>query len=156
MTALLAIDPGACTGWAFFGNGELFDCGVTEIDAKPCRAVEILQVNYSPKLLVIEQPEIYNDRSVWKGDPNDLIKVALQVGRWIERATLAGATVKTTLPKTWKGQTPKAIHNARALGKLSVLEANRVPRMADSKRHNMIDAIALGLWTLGRLPRSGR
>lgn len=150
--ALLAIDPGTCTGWAYFQGGELLAANVTTIHEPNCVAHFALRPGVE---LVIEVPEIYISRANWKGDPNDLIKVALQVGRWIERAAQRGCSVTTALPKEWKGQTPKDVHNARAIRKLTPSEAARLPHMAETKRHNMIDAVALGLWKLGRLPTRG-
>jgi hypothetical protein len=149
---LLAIDPGACTGWAVYAVGELVACGVTGIDAVDCPAVRALVSMPGIGELVIERPQVYRPKES-KGDPNDLIKVAIEVGRWVERASLSGARVLQTLPNEWKGQVPKDVHHRRALAILSDDERAAIPSLPRTYAHNALDAVALGLWRLGRLRR---
>lgn len=149
MRTLLSIDPGMCTGWAFFRAGMLERCGVTTVDAPLCPALALIPHCSD---LVVEWPQVYRPGQS-KGDPNDLIKVAVEVGRWIERADLAGAATSTPTPNEWKGQVPKGVHHARAKGCLTPSELGTLPILPESKAHNMLDAVALGLWRLGRLRR---
>lgn len=153
MTTLLAIDPGKCTGWALFDGATLLVCGVTSIEEERCTASTLLR-NGEVDEFVIELPQIYR-ASLSKGDPNDLIKVAVEVGGWKERARARkGVAVSTPKPLTWKGNVPKPVHHARCLAVLS--EAERVASgpvaKKNTQRENMWDAIALGLWKRGRIP----
>jgi hypothetical protein len=142
---LLAIDPGKCAGWALFWTGWLWQCGTTNV------AQDILPWNVITEA-VCELPQVYRAAQS-KGDPNDLIKVAVGVGRWQERAESRNIPWKTYLPNEWKGQAPKDVHHNRAMRQLSEEESRRIPDMAVSLRHNMMDAVALGLFHLGRLRR---
>lgn len=141
---LIAIDPGNCTGWATFHatTGLLHYAGVTDV-------VSGSFTGYYTNL-VIEIPQVYRTAQS-KGDPNDLIKVAVQAGQWIER--FRACEVKRVLPNEWKGQVPKSVHNKRVLACLTPEELERIAKLPESKAHNMIDAIGLGLWHFGRLRR---
>lgn len=101
----------------------------------------------SPELfadVLIEVPEYQRGRRV---NPNDLITLALRVGRIQGRVLAAGGTVELVTPSSWKGNVPKRIHNARTLARLTPEERVIVPANA---RHDVIDAIGIGLWRLGR------
>lgn len=151
---LLAIDPGRCAGWALFREGKLRQAGVTSVDDPHSEAFVALVTPNLVTDFVIEIPQVYR-ASQSKGDPNDLIKLAVGAGRWIERATLAKLRVHTHLPAEWKGQIKKTPHHARVMTVLGEVERMQLPRMAEDKRHNMLDAVALGLFQLGRLPKTG-
>jgi hypothetical protein len=140
---ILAIDPskpGNHTGWAQFTGGLLVACGLHElVCADPSKVA-------GADIVVIELPQIYP--GVRNEDPNDLISVARAVGQWEQEAARQGAQTCLVRPREWKGQTPKAIHGQRTRERLSSLEAVLVP---PGTRHDVIDAIGLGLWYLGRL-----
>jgi hypothetical protein len=97
--------------------------------------------------LVIEKPQIYvAARS--KGDPNDLIDLALVAGG------LAGIfRVMNQLPviyyrpSEWKKQAPKNVVTERTLASLSPFEIDHIklPRAAKTLGHNVYDAIGIGL-----------
>lgn len=145
MEELIAIDPGNTTGWATFDptTGLLHYAGTTSVQSW-------LAVDERPySTLVIEIPQVYR-ASQSKGDPNDLIKVAVQAGQWIERFSCTGAAVRRVLPNEWKGQVPKTVHNKRVLACLTEDEKTRILPSLD---HNMVDAIGLGLFHLKRLRR---
>jgi hypothetical protein len=140
MTTLLAIDPGAKTGWAlyqkFTEGWTLTGCGVTD----PSGGIPI-----QPRdIVVIEEPQIYPNSPA---RPADILKLQRIVGRYEER--FSGAKyVHFVHPHAWKGSVPKEIM-------LSRIEVNTPlrdrPAMANYKggyRHNMIDAIGLGRWAL--------
>lgn len=151
---LFAFDPGARSiAWARFECARLVACGY--VDAKTVdelqRAIEV--TNVRGREAVIELPQVYQQRA-WKGDPNDLIAVAVTVGR-IAAEVGAGGLVRLVRPHGWKGSTPKDVMTARIESKLlteesKILHCANIPR---AKRHNAIDAIGLGLWALGRLAR---
>ncbi len=66
-----SIDPG-CTGVAVWFGQSLMSCGVVDDP-------EAVVVHGN---LVIEKPQIYR-ASKSKADPNDLITLAIQVGRYV-------------------------------------------------------------------------
>jgi hypothetical protein len=135
----LAIDPGLDTGWAYFRSAtDLVSCGVTD-----ARELGLSGIG----CVIIEKPVIYSAR-LMKGDPNNIITLALQVGAYREYFQSRGARVALVTPGTWKGQIPKPIHHARVKAALSpankaILDAC-VQYLPASKAHNAIDAVALG------------
>lgn len=134
----LAIDPGISTGWAVFNaDKQLQICGVGQ---PPTVGI---------KRVLIERPQIYR-ASQSKGDPNDLITLALGAGRYAERFESRGAVVDFVLPTTWKGQVPKAIHHVRIYGALAAAEQEIVSRggsgVSVKAREDMMDAVGLGVW----------
>jgi hypothetical protein len=149
MNFILAIDPGNDLGWASFHTQEGFMAGGVRNPPKVSTASGYDRA-------VIERPQVYR-ASQSKGDPNDLITLAIGVGQMKERLEAAGLAVELVLPTTWKGQTPKEIHSKRILAALSEEEVFRLNAclnsLAPSIRHNLVDAVGLGLWLLKRLRR---
>lgn len=147
---ILAIDPGRSTGWARFAlsDGHLIEAGCsTEF---PFRGLEIERA-------IIEMPFCYPDRAS-KGDHNDLMKLALRVGRYTERLESAGIEVQTVYPRDWKGQLDKAVHHGRELSMTDLRPAEKkilldvIQPMAVKPREDVLDAFCLGRWWL----REGR
>lgn len=104
-----------------------------------------------PLPLVVEIPQVYQG-SKQKGDPNDLIQLAAcagyTVGRLSRELPLEPRGVR---PSEWKGQVPKEAHHDRVKGRLGPGELLNVALpSAASLHHNVWDAVALGLWALGR------
>jgi hypothetical protein len=101
--------------------------------------------------VLIECPQVYQQRYL-KGDPNDLIQVAITVGR-LREAFGAGEFV---LPHIWKGNASKPIMHGRILRALSREENAAFVRgqIAAAHRGDVLDAIGIGLWRLGRLKRA--
>jgi hypothetical protein len=137
-------DPGNKTGWAIFGltnfGYRLMTCAVSLFDHLP-------RVGYmnAPATTIIEVPQIYKIEHQ-KGDPNDLIDVAVKVGQLKERHSGLGP-VELVLPRAWKGQLPKPVCWNRALEVLYSEEMSVI----QSDSWDMRDAIELGLWRCGRL-----
>lgn len=104
-------------------------------------------VGYS---LVIEKPQIYQGRKQ-KGDPNDLIDLAIEVG--VLSTLFSDGTVTLVKPREWKGQVPKEVMLKRILSKLTADELQLIKGLGLSKSqsHNVVDAVGIGLWALGRL-----
>jgi len=96
--------------------------------------------------IVIERPQIYvHSRS--KGDPNDLITLALMAGATVGALTRdLSVTVTEYLPAQWKGQVPKQVMTKRIKRALTDEEHTRVtlPK-ARGLAHNVWDAIGIGL-----------
>jgi hypothetical protein len=140
---VVAIDPGKDLGWAFFADGVLFACGLA---GEP--RIEIFD---GAEIVVCEEPQIYRRA---RARPDDLIKLTRIVGRCEELARACGATFNVVKPARWKGQVPKEICHRRLEAKLSKLERSVLEADAAGvparKRHNVLDAIGIGMWRLGR------
>lgn len=146
---LLAIDPGASTGWAEFVYGEagvykgmpgLVAAGANAAD-RVCRP--------KPDVLVIEKPRIYPMRNM-KGDPNDIVTLAVTMGRLLERHHCS--RVHQPHPQQWKGQITKDAHHAKIFSALRPAE-QEIAALAGkglSKKavSDMMDAIGLGQWAI--------
>lgn len=141
---LLAIDPGEDLGWALFSRIALLNCGIEDCErlAFPIGRLVI-------ERLVIECPYIYPKAG--KANPNDMITLARKVGRIEERFDHVPIK-QVVFPRTWKGTVPKEIHNRRVIAKLDAREVETLHavKCTEKKLHNVIDAVGLGLWALGR------
>ena len=154
---LLAIDPGRDTGWALFSGDRLVACGLGDPRlSEKHRIAELERV-------VIERPMVY-PRGQTK-NPNDVVALALGAGEW-GGLYRQWTDVEYVFPFQWKGSVPKAVHHARVLAKLSAEEraladeaiargrsgvnSSLGKAIAPSKRHNVLDAIGLGLFGVGR------
>lgn len=149
---IYAVDPGRKTGVARYlpnddGSWRLFDCDLVKDSHLPW----LMKGGFA----IIERPEVYDPRFS-KGDPNDLITLAIQAGRYEQQFLDRGVRVAMELPKAWKGQVTKDAHERqtrRALGAGaswadSVMDTKKIPA---SYRNNVWDAIALGLWASKRV-----
>lgn len=144
---VLAFDPGKDhVGWAFFDKFGLMHCGFTDF-SKGQDLQHLLGL--APMHVIVEVPQIYPGRSS-KGDPNDLISVAVTVGRIVQ---LFGSQVETVRPRTWKGTVDPDVMLDRIISRLmsSELVAYRATKVISSRLHNVIDAVGIGLYKLGRL-----
>lgn len=146
---VVAIDPGARSGWAVFIDAALVDAGAWPEADMLDEGAPI--VGLAPAVAVVELPVIY---PVGKGnaDPNDLIRLALLVGDLRGFYRRAGLDVELVKPRTWKGTTPKRIHNQRVVDALTPEERALLPRRPRARDfdHNMLDAIGLGLYQLAK------
>ena len=140
----LAVDPGRCTGFALFSVSDLTWCCAEA----PETALSYLKGSSAIDRIVIEIPQVYRLEHS-KGDPGDLIELAFCAGMVVGR--IRPTTLQKVLPREWKGQLPKRVTEHRARAVLTVSEMARVPKVPKGLAHNLWDAIALGLWSLGRL-----
>jgi len=136
---IIAIDPGKRTGWAVFWEAELWSAGYTDNKELP-------EIPLLPAIVVIEVPRIYPFGG--KGDANDLVDLAFLAGDYAGemRVKYPGVDVEQVYPRTWKGTVPKHIHNRRVLASLTSKELPKI----QGCDHNMVDAIGIGLWQLGK------
>lgn len=146
---LLAIDPGVDTGWATF-NGErrLTGCGLSRAGANPPPLEGLSRVT-------IECPAL---RPRGEKNPNAILKVARSAGEWAGRCYPAEVVYVT--PNQWKGTLPKSVSHARMWAKLDEKEKSIVDKafkqapgrngLAPGLRHNVLDAIGIGLFSVGR------
>lgn len=135
---ILAIDPGADTGWAIL-QGNRIHIG------------EGLPPQFE-KIVVIEKPEFYPGSKV---APNRLSQLSIKVGELTSLALTWGAQVHHCYPKNWKGQMSKETSNNRTLRSLQQredwkeIEAS-LKKTPASRRHNLLDAAGLLLWAIGK------
>jgi hypothetical protein len=103
----------------------------------------------TPERVIAEIPVVYF-RNKQKVDANDLVHLA---GVSYAALALFGGCGTGVTPQQWKGTLAKEIFAKRILSRLSAYEMSVLDdlKMAESKKHNVIDAIGLGLWGLGRL-----
>lgn len=135
---LLAVDPGKNSGFATFdARGMLQDFG--------CAPPEVLKrkMHIVPRNLIIEIPEVY---AGGKANANNLITLAIRIGGLIEFFESRRAKVTKVLPKNWKGNTPKLIFCNRVYEKLYHGHKEKILTFPVSKRHDVLDAIGLGMW----------
>lgn len=149
---LLAIDPGAKAGHALFRHGALTYAGLGfPADADiPADAT-----------VVVERPCIYPGRRQ-KARPRDIITLALTAGQIAGVLMARGLEVRYVEPAEWKGGAiGKEVSHARIKRRLTedehaVLEAAiatggyRGKRMAPTRQLDLLDAIGIGLWAIGR------
>lgn len=153
---MIAIDPGKrSSGVAMFdSNGKLVRAFLTNKDSiKGSRRLDWVfsagEFTIEPlEHVVIEMPKVYPGAA--KTNLNDLLDLAAVVGAHAMRAYRRQASVQLVHPQEWKGQVPKKIMNARVLSKLSGEEQATIEG-AGAKTHNILDAVGIGLWYLGRL-----
>lgn len=150
MSSLANIDPGADAGLSWFDCGRLIWCALNDVPPW-CRTVRADR-------LVVEIPNANEKRKNKNTNPQSLITLAITAGRWIER--IPHVTLHMQFAAEWKAGVPKEQHNGRVLAALSQSElivlADCCARVPVSKRHNVIDAIGIGLEDLGRIERGGR
>lgn len=145
----LAIDPGACAGWAVFVDGLLYSCGVS---MSPDTFQPVEPVHFGdwspPREGVCEIPK-YRPR---EENPQSILTLGITAGKYM--GAMRNWNIRPVFVSEWKGNTPKDICHARAYAKLSAPESRILTdagrAMAPSKRHNMLDAVALALWGLAR------
>lgn len=168
----LGIDPGRDAGWAVY-DGESISCGLVHVFDVHGRGKERVAVHTPtedpdlvtaakkkpwPKrrsqpfsLVAVELPTIYPHG---KGDPNDLIRLAVQVGEITNdlRRSLGVLRryVRLVEPRTWKGSRPKEVHHRQLRkqlgGELCGVVDAQLKGVAKSFKHNIWDAVGLALW----------
>jgi hypothetical protein len=154
---LLTIDPGqrkgrANLGWALFANDRLVEADVesSSENAMPPGCYPF-STEQNPRFAIIEAPRWYPREH--RIDTNDLLDLSVLVGELKRHFAERGANVELVYPRTWKGTVPKDIHNKRVLAALSKEELAVLPKRPRAKDydHNVLDAVGLGLWKLGRM-----
>jgi len=153
--ALIAIDPGKATGVAVFNSasnaafneGELRRATVCTFEECLLFVENVAPIRQGKPAgdCIIEVPQIYPGQQQ-KGDQNDLIDLAVMVGRYAERATSCGFRVTLVKPRQWKGQLPKDPCWERVRETLTASELDKMEKIPKSRAHNMHDAIGLGTW----------
>lgn len=173
---LLALDPGILKpGVALFRAGKLIAAEKVKIDKDVAdlpigiRAARVADAivrwgmarDMEPRALIYELPQVYA-RPKSKGDPNDLIKVALVAANvsGMLRYALGGRDIAMDVlsptPAEWIGQCPKVVgvgpktwDSPRGYRIRISLDVEEFPLVVADD--NAIDACGLGLFALGRL-----
>lgn len=102
------------------------------------------------ELVVIECPAIYPKS---KAPPQDIMHLYGAVIAIAQVCIQYFVRVEFVEPRTWKGNVPKEIFGKRIESKLLPKESKLalLDRFPKTKRHDVVDAIGIGLWHLGRL-----
>lgn len=150
----VAIDPGIATGIAVFNGALLTHASVIRNDyATLYHFLDHLQRTGGKPLrgglIVCEFPVVYSAAKS-KGDPNNLLGLAVQYGHCEAVANWFGCHCRKVQPREWKGQTPKDISKQRTVSALTKDELAAVLNYSYpvSVDHNRFDAIGIGLWSL--------
>lgn len=136
----LAIDPGRDTGWALIGeDGKLRGCGLGDPP-----------LTFDGHRVLIERPRVHKNTP----RPDDIITLAITVGRLKERFMARGCSVEEVIMHTWKGSVDPDVCCRRIVASLSseeraLLDAALLS-VAKGKQHNVIDAVGLGKWSVKR------
>lgn len=166
---ILAIDPGLhATGWAVLSDktGALQSCGMVRPFAQVSQTHSIAELrskilkiweehvgfSKNPAVLAVELPQIYQQKFL-KGDPNDLIPLSVMSGLFW--ASFNPGKCYLPRPASWKGQVPKDIMQARIISKLDTrskrILAESLQSVPKHLRHNVYDAVGIGLWAFKQL-----
>ena len=148
VSSLLSIDPGLkSVGWAYWGGRELVCCGLSR--TKETDVSKQAHAHWRNIEMYQDAERRVSEMMVWRGknaksSPADLLKLNIIAGR------LASEWLA---PSTWKGWVEKKIHQPRILAKLSAEERAVLAgcKCPPSLLHNVIDAVGIGLYCLGRM-----
>ena len=147
MSSLLSIDPGLKTvGWAYWEGRELKCCGLSR--TKHTDTTKQAREHWAHLESWRDADRKICEMMVWRGgrakaSPADLLKLNIVAGH---------LGTEWVAPSTWKGFCPKSIHQPRILKALTDQERALVMGcMPASLRHNVVDAVGIGLYYLGRL-----
>lgn len=138
---MIAHDPGNKPGYARFHGPTLVAVSKTFMDP-PSPALFPWECD---RRVIVEVPTGRGGNT--KATPDNLIALALSAGRVIGRYEQLGQLVRTVTPNQWKGSVPKAIHHKRIRAALGEDEL----RLLVGATGDVIDAVGIGLWELGRL-----
>lgn len=142
--SLIAIDPGASTGWAQFLGNVLVDCGRLEA------SVGFQHLDLTADLVIVEIPVMRSGANAVPA--GDLITLAFRAG--VVAAGIQGIrTIRGLNPSQWKGQLSKSISQARIGAALREPDEAQIVRAAIKrwgKVDDIWDAIGIGLWAVGR------
>lgn len=156
---LLAVDPGTKhVAYAQFDEMRLDDCGLWRSNAKELvdrivdfhyQLIRSKSINYIGRV-VVELPVVYGPGKT--RNPADLIDLTLVAGSFIP---LASVSAVTQTPAEWKGQRPKHVCQRHIEAELRASERGIINKkfqnIPKSLRHNVWDAIGLGMSHLGRI-----
>lgn len=161
---LLSVDPGKHdAGVAFYIDGVLSDAaflappggGPYEVAKAVSSWAARCMMNIGDptgrvSVLICEGQQIYRGGRAGKADPNDLLPLAQVVGGVLARVEAFERRV--IQPKDWTGGIPKEVRQRHFLSGASAWERGLLLAIKPAnKRHNVVDAVMMGAYVLGRL-----
>jgi hypothetical protein len=164
---MLTIDPGvhhyAIAQWR---DGRLVSAEYIDEEPLDHGALLLHLRAASQDLVIVEMPKVY-DAQFQKGDQRDIRDLALAAGGLVVAARFANGIpgehvpVETIEPREWKGTVDKKVMLARIWDKLANEEKEGVQltmtkieqgvRAGKGPGADVLDAIGIGLWHVGRL-----
>jgi hypothetical protein len=139
---LLAIDPGARTGFAVLNSdAALCDCGSEARDDLIARLAPYRGI----PAIVLELP-FYRGVERTPGDPNQLIKLAACVAEQAGRLAGTATVISMLKPDEWKGRIKKEVHQNRFAERIGRTVPETWRAYWDAANHDTRDAIALLHW----------
>ena len=159
---ILCIDPGYSasggTGLALFhAAGPLYHAALIRPGREKdllARAQGITRTarewigNRRVDLVIAEWPQVYSGSAA---DPNALLALAAVSAAIANQFPFAEH--RSVLPHEWKGSLDGEVMAKRIEGRLSPEELAAIEPCPASIRHNVLDAVGIGLWHFGRLER---
>lgn len=135
--SLVSVDPGVdYYAWAQWdGFNHLVQVGRPTIETRICW----------PCSIAIEWPQVYKYS---KARPKDVEALIFSAGRVADRAQ---GTIYKYRPAEWKGQQSKAAHHKKIRAALHPTELVLLNGLTKGELHDIMDAIGIGLYHLGRL-----
>ena len=156
---LVSYDPGLRhSGLSLFTHGTLTHAVLIKSPERSLRGPEawyqmalavdseLTRLNATPDVFVTEYPQHYFGKTRNAGD---LLELAGVVGAVVGRCWAAKRV--GYLPHQWKGNVPADVMLERIESRLAGLEKDAIQKCPKSLRHNILDAVGVGLYCLGRL-----
>jgi len=143
--SVLAIDPGAKTGWALSRDQTIVAAGLVRLDKGDRMRV------------FADLAEVWCELPCWqRGDTpariNDLFVTARRAGALVVQACpdIDPETVHWISPHLWKHSVDKALHNSRVLKRMTDQEKALIGDVPVALVNNVLDAIGLNMYATGR------
>lgn len=141
--SFIAVDPGDNAGIATFHDGRLASIELVKDAVERCwrwKGQKGLPV-------ICEMPEKFFNSPA---SVQSLLTLSFTAGYLV--SALHPSWVRKVTPREWKGQRPKAVDNALVQHLLNDQERHilRASRISETQKHNVVDAIGIGLWYLRR------
>lgn len=163
MNKTITFDPGKrSAAWAVFDGPVLVRCGMERWgdNVFPLSLEELFRASrtWEPMRVLIEYQQIYAHGRARTRNAADILSVTLTAGRIAQAIGPHAGAPRFVLPHEWKGSVRADVMLGRIVAILSsserdILHATQVPR---TLLHNVVDAIGLGLWSVGRLGRNAK
>lgn len=161
---LFAVDPGVeqCGVALFSSAWDERDARLMWVQFQPSKKPLLRLVNdaFGPVDLGGGLPECICELPEQRGRSTNVRMSDIIALTWAGSRVCANLPAETVRPSVWKGQVPKAIHHKRMEAALTpeerIVLQNCLRGVAKSVQHNLKDAVALGLWKLGRLGRGAK
>jgi len=145
---LFAIDPGTSkSGWAFFDDGVLIECGLVTDEGDPfdrcesiARTLYYLVSSHQPTRVLCEYPH--------KGGPgmrSKNITILFHFCGMIQAyMNHIQVPVEFIEPAIWKGQVPKDKHQPKIIKKVK----QKYDMDASDWKEDVVDAVGIGMWDI--------